>query len=225
MCSSDLRMEFTLASLSGLFNTTQHRQFRCLLCSEVVKFGSVKALNCHVRQVHKTKFGCEFPCCNKAFGSLTGLKNHRSEHTQTRRFFCDQCSKGFMYESLLQNHKVTHPKEQAFCCADCDCKFKKKGDLDRHVRSHHSGRDWLCLYPECPYVGKEERHLWEHCQGKHREHQYKCKKHGCSFMSSHRSSTAYHLKNTCKVAQQQMECQKAAAKARRDAKKQAENRQ
>lgn len=91
---------------------------------------------------------CKYNACNKAFKTLTKLKNHEKvQHNKKDTYTCDACLATFTYKSNLIRHLKMHSQVNEKKCTECGKKVK---NLQAHIASVHS-----CERPTCEICGKQ----------------------------------------------------------------------
>ncbi|EDW04080.1 zinc finger protein 628 [Drosophila grimshawi] len=86
--------------------------------------------------VQRTHHSCGI--CQKIFGSLTGLKQHRITHSSERRYKCSICERVFKRRNGLSQHiRGYHMQFKPHECPVCQHRYALKGDM---LRCRHSQR-------------------------------------------------------------------------------------
>ena len=62
---------------------------------------------------------------------------------ENRPFQCNQCEKAYSSVSALKNHQVSHQTERPFICEKCGNTFKTAAMLKAHTRTIHQ-KDMAC---------------------------------------------------------------------------------
>lgn len=115
----------------------------------------------HIPKLKLTKhIQKSFPCekCEKTFGSMSSLKNHKRIHsnTQLKRttqpMCCSVCSKKFKTKREFDRHSLTHTTSDAkFQCSVCKKQFLRRDKLVRHEKIHTNRKNTIAL-PESAFL-------------------------------------------------------------------------
>ena len=105
----------------------------CRICHKELK--TSHTLRSHIKSMHikKTKHKCEI--CGKCYAEASGLKAHENIHTgETKQ--CPHCDKHFGSVSQLNEHKQSHltAEERGSICENCGKKFAHKRGWRGHIK-------------------------------------------------------------------------------------------
>jgi len=86
-CAYKTHLEF-----SYRYHISKHsgqQQFKCELCQQDFTF--LDYLNTHMKKVHSiaNPIQCEWPGCESSFGTVAGLRKHKSLHTGEKKYLCE----------------------------------------------------------------------------------------------------------------------------------------
>lgn len=114
--------------------------YQCAQCAKL--FTTPHGLEVHVRRTHSGSrpYACEV--CEKTFGHVVSLDQHRAVHSQERTFVCSQCGKSFKRSSTLSTHLLIHSDTRPYPCPFCGKRFHQKSDMKKHTYIHTGKRDF-----------------------------------------------------------------------------------
>lgn len=83
----------------------------------------------------KAKSPCD--TCGKSYNS-TEMRYHLNKHLGLFPYVCTvkDCDKSFTSPNLLRNHRSIHSEDRKFKCDECGATFKRLGSLNHH-KSYH----------------------------------------------------------------------------------------
>eukprot|EP00826_Nyctotherus_ovalis_P008025 TRINITY_DN12071_c0_g1_i7.p1 TRINITY_DN12071_c0_g1~~TRINITY_DN12071_c0_g1_i7.p1 ORF type:complete len:277 (-),score=29.20 TRINITY_DN12071_c0_g1_i7:144-974(-) len=83
-------------------------------------------------------FVCDFPGCQKAFGTKFSMNRHKVVHSKDRNFKCDRCGRRFALSQYLKEHIYIHTNERPYICGigNCTESFRQTGKLAIHRKTH-----------------------------------------------------------------------------------------
>lgn len=83
-------------------------------------------------------FVCDFPDCQKAFGTKFSMNRHKVVHSKDRNFKCDHCGRRFALSQYLKEHVYIHTNEKPYICGigNCTESFRQTGKLAIHRKTH-----------------------------------------------------------------------------------------
>ena len=106
---------------------------RCSYCERVCKTShKLKAL---IRSYHLKSAAYKCPECNKSFGTVYALNQHRKSHEEggVRKFLCAVCGKGIVSKSQVNEHSKRHLQKRV-TCAHCSKSVADKRTMQSHLR-------------------------------------------------------------------------------------------
>jgi len=122
------------------------KNFECDVENCGKRFSSAAGVRYHRR--------CHFPSnhqctvCQRWFTGQSHLDRHlRSkhfEHSDKKRFTCDQCFKTYTDPNSLARHKLAHKDIRPHKCRFCPKGFKTKPQLKIHERTHTGEKPYAC---------------------------------------------------------------------------------
>lgn len=144
-------------------------KLKCPSCDKL--FFQLKALNYHIKYVHKKAFACEkcnkncqtqkkldqhkclsenapkkFTCtvCSQQFTTKGNLMSHMKLHENTEHYTCPICNKTLNSRSTYKKHEIIHYGE-ALTCEECNRIFTRHDTLKRHKETVHN-RQSVSIY-------------------------------------------------------------------------------
>ena len=94
----------------------------------------------HVKVKHEKSTPYKCDQCNRAYGTLIKLRNHKK--LVHERVKCEECGKDICNSFILKRHKASvhgiKPSD-AFQCELCPIFYDKKTYLNNYIAKHHSG--------------------------------------------------------------------------------------
>ncbi|KZC09926.1 Zinc finger protein 26, partial [Dufourea novaeangliae] len=131
----------------------------CPICQKV--YETEKAMNKHVRRVHKKPYQCDK--CYHAYVSKEAYKEHTKTHEEESYVECPFCQQRYKRMVGLRQHQIrVHSTiEPKFVCDHCGKRFKLKGDLALHIDRTHMNVTHVCRF--CGKTVKNVMlHEWQH---------------------------------------------------------------
>ena len=110
------------------------KSYECTTCQKL--FTTPHGLEVHVRRTHSGERPYACDVCNKTFGHVVSLSQHRAVHTHERTFECKQCGKTFKRSSTLSTHLLIHSDTRPYPCQYCGKRFHQKSDMKKHTYIH-----------------------------------------------------------------------------------------
>ena len=122
---------------------------------------------------NRKRFCCDFPGCDKKYGTKRISKNHNElKHQKQGRFACDfpECDRDFAYKFNLNRHKKLHTNRKKFCCnfPGCDKKYLHKQNLGDHKEVKHQNKRFCCDVPGCDRKHTTTNYLKTHQKNVHK---------------------------------------------------------
>lgn len=172
-----------------------HKQERPYVCSKCGKrFAHPNTLRLHYIR-HTKESGSDalrqYSCdkCPRVFTHPSSLLYHRdSQHSNGRRFVCNQCNKGFKHRQLLQRHQLVHTEDRPYKCTNCKAAFKTRANLINHQSLHSGARKYWC--PQCGQSFVHKTSLTLHQRWHTGQKPYQCDV--CNKMFSQKGNLAEH---------------------------------
>lgn len=107
---------------------------------------------------------CQY--CQRAFTSMSGLRQHENTHTGARPFKCDFCLQTFAQRSTLRTHRRSiHTKERPYKCSYCERAFSDYSTHVKHERTHTGTKPYKCMM--CGRAFSQSGNLYRHQATKH----------------------------------------------------------
>lgn len=148
----------TNAKLARHMKTRHHSEgsFTCGSCN--VKFGTEKALEQHIFNIHtpdveKTLFKCTL--CDHTAASQVRIEKHQMIHADPSQwpFGCEVCGKRFVQKHSLERHASIHTGEKPHSCEICGQTFRLAYQVKAHKLIHTPDVKPL----QCAYCDKAYR--------------------------------------------------------------------
>ena len=109
---------------------------KCVACNKI--FSDSTRLKYHMRITHSGLKPWTCTTCDKTFGELRSLKEHRLIHAPARQHSCNHCGKKFIQKNHLKYHLASNHGESAKVleCQICQKAFAFPFQLRKHEKSH-----------------------------------------------------------------------------------------
>lgn len=138
---------------------TRHHSLGSYICGSCfVKFGTEKALEQHIFNIHtpseqKDVYKCTL--CDHTATSQTRMKKHQLIHVDPRQwpFGCVTCGKRFVQKHSLDRHLTIHTGSKPFNCEICGQAFRLAYQVKSHMLIHQPDLKPL----QCHYCDKAYR--------------------------------------------------------------------
>ena len=153
-------VEFPTKSLLHDDELKHVKSYCCELCPK--QLSSKGNLIRHMNNVHSTEGRFVCTSCNKGFGTLGSLNEHKQSHNR-HRVQCDQCDLTFKHQSTLTRHKLKHMNTFQFQCSECNKGFNHRNAYDAHINGHRGLSPHIC--PKCGATFRSVSSLCYHKRG------------------------------------------------------------
>merc|ERR1712150_130939 len=101
--------------------------------------------------------------CNYKTVLASHLKEHIAHrHNGEKRYKCDQCEKTFYKQYHLDNHRSMHSKTADFICEECGCALMTRDRLLCHIRKKHRPSPKIFECVVCLQHFKCLTHIYRH---------------------------------------------------------------
>jgi len=169
ICSKVFQYKSQLAHHATVHS--EERPFSCSICSH--SFKSKRELKYHMKSCHEPKkLICQF--CSKGFHSSSWLKRHEQcVHTGDKPYPCDKCNKKFGAITDLRDHKKRNHEEKVLKCQQCEKSFSCNKLLKSHIKHKHGDKLFNCEY--CGYSCVSKQSWNEHLNTHTGNRPHKCK--------------------------------------------------
>ena len=169
ICSKVFQYKSQLAHHATVHS--EERPFSCSICSH--SFKSKRELKYHMKSCHEPKkLICQY--CSKGFHSSSWLKRHEQcVHTGDKPYPCDMCNKKFGAITDLRDHKKRNHEEKVLKCQQCEKSFSCNRLLKSHIKHKHGDKLFNCEY--CGYSCVSKQSLNEHLNTHTGNRPHKCK--------------------------------------------------
>nr|XP_018914402.1 PREDICTED: zinc finger protein 675-like [Bemisia tabaci] len=124
--------------------TSENPSLSCRVCLKT--FPNKNQLLIHSQEIHGILQNISrCPFCNYKSKSKGNMRRHIDQHTQHRKYVCDQCGSSFYTYSCLKEHiTCIHSSERNYSCEKCGMSFKLNSSLKRHMATHSEERTQKC---------------------------------------------------------------------------------
>ncbi|KAF0305782.1 Zinc finger protein 62 [Amphibalanus amphitrite] len=127
---SDWGRSEALVDVDGKLVSASLAGGQCDICKKHISHRLRRHVASHVRH--------PCPICKKLFSREDVIAGHiKRVHMKERPHICNHCGKGFVSLYSMQRHEMIHTNSYRFYCQECGDGFRQKQQLTAHMRHKH----------------------------------------------------------------------------------------